>query len=154
MEKVINPNALAEVKHYLKGIKQRDINKIPKDILEYININSSTDYQCNFDYNLPLKELDLLEETRGIIGMICYDYWCDTMELKKRFRARLNQNELRAQNKLKEKYNPNDIFKNAAMNLKPSVEPEKTDSLMEVEESFLKKIIKRLKHFLKRRNNG
>ena len=37
MEYVINPDALAEVKHYLKGIKQKDIDKIPKELLEYID---------------------------------------------------------------------------------------------------------------------
>ena len=81
MEYVINPDALAEVKHYLKGIKQKDIDKIPRELLEYIDSNSSSDYQCNFDYNAPLKDLDLLEETRGIIGMICYDYWCDWLSV-------------------------------------------------------------------------
>ena len=149
MESVISAKALAEVKHYLKGINQKDIDKIPKEMLHYINDNSANDYQCNFDYYTPLKDLDLLEETRGIIGMICYEYWCDTDEKKKRFRARLNENELKYQDKLREKYKPNDVFKNSAMNLKRTASIEDTKNLVEVKDSFLKKLIWKVKEFFK-----
>lgn len=150
MERVISANALAEVKHYLKGIKQADIDKIPKELIQYINDNSANDYQCNFDYNAPLKDIDLLEESRGIIGMICYDYWCDTEEKKKRFRAKLYENELKHQDELRKQYNPNDIFKNSAMNLKSEEVIEDSTSLIEVEESFFKKLINRVKAFFRK----
>ena len=82
MISVQNANAIAEVVYYLKGIRQEDIDKIPKKLLEYLNNNASKEYECNFDFNKPLNELELLEETRGIIGMICYNYWCETEEQK------------------------------------------------------------------------
>ena len=66
-----NANAMAEVIYYLKGIKQEDIDKIPEKLIQYLNKNATKEYQCDFDYNKPLKELNLLDETRGIIGMIC-----------------------------------------------------------------------------------
>ena len=145
MESVINPNALAEVKHYLKGIKQKDIDKIPKELLEYIDSNSSSDYQCNFDYNAPLKDLDLLEETRGVIGMICYDYWCDTDELKKRFQTRLNENELKYQEKLRNENNPNDLFKNSTMHLRETREEKEISTLTKVENNLFKRLINKIK---------
>lgn len=74
----VNADAMAEVIHYLKGIRQDDIDKIPKKFMQYLNANASKEYVCKFDYNKPLKELKLLDETRGIIGMICYNYWCTT----------------------------------------------------------------------------
>ncbi len=105
-------NAMAEVLYYLKGIRQEDIDKIPKRLIEYINNNASKDYKCNFNYNKPLNELNLLEETRGIIGMICYNYWCETEEQKANYLDRINQNEKRNQELLSKKYNLDNIFKN------------------------------------------
>lgn len=93
MASIRNVNAITEVIYYLKGIKQEDINKIPKKLMQYLNENVSKDYRCNFDYNKPLKELDLLDETRGIIGMICYNYWCTTEEQKEQYLKMLSQNE-------------------------------------------------------------
>ena len=88
-----NANAMAEVIYYLKGIKQEDIDKIPEKLIQYLNKNAAKEYQCDFDYNKPLKELNLLDETRGIIGMICYNYWCITDEQKQQYLSKLTYNE-------------------------------------------------------------
>ena len=105
-------NAMAEVIYYLKGIKQEDIDKIPKKLMQYLNENASKEYKCDFDYNKPLKDLKLLDETRGIIGMICYNYWCITEIQKRQYLKRLSENEQKYQRVLYEKYNPDNIFKN------------------------------------------
>lgn len=105
-------NAMAEVIYYLKGIKQEDIDKIPKKLMQYLNENASKEYKCDFDYNKPLKDLKLLDETRGIIGMICYNYWCITKIQKSQYLKRLSENEQKYQRVLYEKYNPDNIFKN------------------------------------------
>ena len=110
MVSVRNANAMAEVIYYLKGIKQEDIDKIPKKFIQYLNENASKEYKCDFDYNKPLKELNLLDETRGIIGMICYNYWCVTEKQKEQYLKRLSQNEQQYQKILNEKYNPDNIF--------------------------------------------
>ena len=106
MINVNNANAMAEVIYYLKGIKQEDINKIPKKLMQYLNENASKEHICNFDYNKPLKELDILDEARGIIGMICYNYWCVTEQQKEQYLKKLSMNEQQYQEILHEKYNP------------------------------------------------
>ena len=112
MVSVRNANAMAEVIYYLKGIKQEDIDKIPKKLMQYLNENASKDYKCDFDYNKPLKELDLLDETRGIIGMICYNYWCITEKQREQYLKKLSKNEQEYQEILHEKYNPDNLFLN------------------------------------------
>lgn len=99
MISVKSQNAMAEVIWYLNGIKEDDIDKIPKKIINYIKENASKDYKCTFDYNRPLKELNLLDDTRGIIGMLCYKYWCTTKEQKEIYIKKLNSNEKNYQNK-------------------------------------------------------
>ena len=104
--------AMSETLHYLKGINQDDIDKIPNKFMLFLKENADDNYSCNFDYNKPLKELNLTNEAKGIIAMICLNYWCETEEQKTKFRNYLNINEQNYQEKLKKIYNVDNIFKN------------------------------------------
>ena len=110
MVSIKESNAIAEVIYYLKGIKQQDVNKIPKKLMQYLKENASKDYECHFDYNKPLEELDLLDETRGLIAMICYNYWCVTESQKEQYIKKLIQNEQQYEKIKQEKYNSNELF--------------------------------------------
>lgn len=103
--------AMAETLHYLKGISQDDINKIPDKFITFLKNNALQNYECKFDYTRPLKELNLKNETRGLIAMICLNYWCETEEQKNSFIEHLNKNEKKYQEELREEYNIDDIFK-------------------------------------------
>lgn len=106
-------NAMSELLHYLKGIKKEDVNKIPKKLMEYFESNASDDYKCEFDYTKPLNELEkeLQVETRGLIVMICLNYWCETEEQKRILIDKLKENERQYQTELREKYNPDYLLK-------------------------------------------
>ena len=143
MVSVRNANAMAEVIYYLKGIKQEDIDKIPRKFIQYLNENASKEYKCDFDYNKPLKELNLLDETRGIIGMICYNYWCVTEKQKEQYLKRLSQNEQQYQKILNEKYNPDNIFENKKLDfIENTTNP---TEITEYKESIFKKLINKIK---------
>ena len=103
--------AMAETLHYLKGTSQDDINKIPDNFITFLKNNASQNYECKFDYTRPLKELNLKNETRGLIAMICLNYWCETEEQKNSFIEHLNKNEKKYQEELRKEYNIDDIFK-------------------------------------------
>lgn len=106
-----NAKAISEVLYYLKGIRQIDIDKLPKKLLNFLEKNASKDYICDFDYTKPLSELDLLDETKGMLGLICINYWCETEEEKAEFKKKLNENEIQYQKELRERYNLDNIFK-------------------------------------------
>ena len=103
--------AMAETLHYLKGISKDDVEKIPNKFMTFLKDNASQDYKCEFDYTRPLNELNLKSETRGLIAMICLNYWCKTEEQKNNFKEHLNKNEKQYQEEIRKKYNINDIFK-------------------------------------------
>ncbi len=138
MVNVRNANAMSEVLHYLKGIRKVDIDKLPKKLLNFLEENASKDYKCNFDYNKPLVELDLLDETKGILGWICLNFWCETEEEKNQFKKILNENEIRYQNELREKYNPDNIFKNPVNSEHISVDNQKAIAEIKKETIFTK----------------
>ncbi len=122
--------AMAETLHYLKGISQDDINKIPDNFITFLKNNALQNYECKFDYTRPLKELNLKNETRGLIAMICLNYWCETEEQKDAFRELLNKNEKQYQEELRKKYNADDIFKKKEFTSKVETTTETIDTNM------------------------
>lgn len=113
--------AMSETLHYLKGINQKDLDRIPNKFIQFLNDNCLIDYECNFDYTKPLKELDISNEARGLIAMICLNYWCTSKEQKEIFKKHLTENELKYQEKLRKKYNPDNIFNNKPNYVKESI---------------------------------
>lgn len=104
--------AMTETLHYLKGVRQNDLDKIPNKFMTFLKDNACKDYKCEFDYTRPLEKLNLKNETRGLIAIICLNYWCETEEQRNNFRKHLDENEKRYQEELREKYNPDNLFKN------------------------------------------
>lgn len=135
-------NAMAEVLHYLKGIRKEDIEKIPKNFLKFIEENVSKEYVCKFDYNKPLKELELLNETRGIIGTICLNYWCQNEEQRQNYLNKLSENERKYQEEIQEKYNLDNLFKNSVKDKSKNLEENETQkvNIIEYKESVFIKI--------------
>lgn len=152
MVSVKDANAMAEVIYYLKGIRQEDVDKIPKKFIQFLNENASKEYICNFDYNRPLKELNILDETRGIIGMICYNYWCVTEQQKELYLKKLSQNEQQYQEILHEKYNLDNLFKNRKQEYVEETQNIANEvAMVEYRGSTLKKVINKIKYFFIRK---
>lgn len=133
--------AFAETLHYLKGINESDINKIPKKFMQFLQDHSAKNYEVNFDYSKPLNDLELKDETYGIISVICLNWWCETDEEKELLKKHLIENEQKKQMELLEKYNPDDLFRKKENCIKP-VEEQATQEvcLIEYKESVFKKI--------------
>ena len=136
-------NAMAETLHYLKGIRKEDIDKIPKSFIKFLEENASKEYICNFDYHIPLKELNLLDETKGIIGTICLNYWCNTQEQKQAYLKRLNENEIKFEEEIREKYNPDNLFKDKKTIIETT---NNFVAMIRYKEDFFTKLIKKLKN--------
>ena len=136
-------NAMAETLHYLKGIRKEDIDKIPKSFIKFLEENASKEYICNFDYHIPLKELNLLDETKGIIGTICLNYWCNTQEQKQAYLKRLNESEMKFEEEIREKYNPDNLFKDKKTIIETT---NNFVAMIGYKEDFFTKLIKKLKN--------
>ena len=156
-------NSLAEVLYYLQGIKQEDVQKIPLTFMKYMAENATKNYNCTFDYNKPLNELNISEEAKGIIGLIAINYWCTNLEQKENLINTLNENE----KKKLEKYNIQKIFEKRRRLLqkdndhnmmyetyinvnKENKNANKSLSLTVFKQSFISKIFDRIKQIFKR----
>ena len=138
--------AYAEVYSILNFVDEYYVNKISSKFIEYIYHKKDDNYIPNIDMSIPLEEQELQEDTVNILAMIKYKYWCETEEEKQKLIDILNKNEEKYQLELREKYNPENIFK------KPEVESQNQENMAVVKykESFFKKLINKIKSIFKK----
>lgn len=128
--------AIVDVLDILSHMEEEDQDKVPQKFIDTLKEHASKNYVPNIDYSKRLVEMDLSEEARGILGVIYRHYWCPE-EKKSDFEKRITQNEIEFQKMIREKYNPNNIFKDEEY-----VMQNEDNSLIEVKkESIFRKII-------------
>lgn len=103
-------DASCEVLNILNHMSDDDLSKVSIKFIDFLKENASRDYVPNLDYSKNLKEMNLKEETRALLSIMYKKYWC-LEEEKLHLQKRLYLNEQIYQKELREKYNPDDIFK-------------------------------------------
>ena len=144
--------AMCETLQYLKGINQNDLDKIPCKFIQFLKDNCLKDYECDFDYTKPLKELNISDEAKGLIAMICLNYWCTNDEQRERFRTHLTENELKYQEKLRKKYNPDNLFKNKVekINVEDTIKKDNIELIEYKEPKWYQNIFDRIMNIFKK----
>ena len=102
--------SFSETLDILNHMEKTYIDKIPRKFIEFLNNNKSNNYVSNLDHSKKINEMKLKEKTKDIIATIYMNYWCNS-EQKANYNNLLQQNEKKYQKELKEKYNPDNIFK-------------------------------------------
>lgn len=148
MNSIKYAKAMKEVTEYLKGIRKDDLDKIPEDIINFLHENQAKDYVCKFDYTLPLKDMEIMEETKGIILYLCYNYWCEDEKEKRELSKKLNENEVKFQEQLKKQFEASDTLNKP----KKEIQPVKSEEIAEIKRktsvftkilNFIKKLAKK-----------
>ena len=100
--------ACAEVLEIIDNISYDDYLKIPKNVIQ--NLIDSADKNIDFTYDpsLTLDEQNVSETAKAIISTFYRDYWASTYQ-RQRIKAKEQYD---IEKLLKDKYNPDDIFKN------------------------------------------
>jgi hypothetical protein len=83
--------AYREVLQILENSPKELVDKIPQNIMEVFKQNADMDYECDVDIGDENKEL--LDETKNILGMIYYNYWCESEAEKTEFEQIMAENE-------------------------------------------------------------
>ena len=139
-----------EVEEVLAHTKMELVEKIPSNVRKFFIDNSKDviDYEAKYNIEIPLKEQDLLEETKAVLTLFYRDYWC-TPEEKIKLEKILDENEKKYQEELREKYNP-DVFANNS-NFTRETKKEETMPAMIVELKWYQKIFEKIKMFLSKK---
>lgn len=145
--------AAVDVLDIFEHMEEEDQKKVPKKFIEILKENASKEYVCNLDYSKRLVEMDLSQEARGILGVMYRHYWCPE-EKKAEFEKRIDENEKEFQRILREKYNPDEIFKNTGSILSEEKIQndlnEETSLVEKNKESLFQKIINKVLSIFKK----
>lgn len=101
--------AFKEVYMILKSVGSEVIDKIPIDMLNFIEENMDKDYFFILDKNVALEEHNFMDETLGIISLIWRDYLCSDVEREK-IQIEDIEKQIQIEKEKREKYNPDNIF--------------------------------------------
>lgn len=138
--------AIVEVLDILNHSDDNIIEKIPKKLIKFWKRNKSTTYKPNLDHSKSISEMELKNKTKSIITMIYLNYLCNDAE-KNNIKLILKDNEEKYQQELREKYNPDNMFKNKK---EDSIVKEETQALVEYKErTFIQKFFDKIKSLFK-----
>ncbi len=147
-----NKKAVSELNMILKQLDENSYRKIPKRLLDEIEKNACFDVSY-IKPQIALEDLNLETQTKEMLAVISYQYFC-TDEEKKDWQKELEENERKYQEELKEKYNPENVFKNmesAEKRNSENIELKEEISLVEYKEPFFKKLWNFIRKFWNRR---
>lgn len=148
--------AYSEVLDILNHTRKVDVNKISPQFIDYLKTNCSKTYISKLNHSMNIKDMQLKPKTKAVLAIIYKKYWCDE-EQRKNFDDKLKQNQdIYNQRRSEETKN---YFNN-----KLSFQPDKDElyktekveekhipiNLTPYKESFFKKLIDKIKVFLKK----
>ena len=144
--------AAVEVLDILDNTNKSDVDKIPTSFIKFLVEIASEDYKVNLDHSKKIYEMNLKEKTKEILGVIYINWWCDKKD-KENYKKQIKEIEIKTQEEINEKYNPNKIFENKSK-IQEVTNEAKTDkvqnetvTMIEYKESILKKIWEKILSF-------
>ena len=140
--------AYTEVIEILKHVPDEDINKIPKEKLEFYKTNMDNEYNYKLDMTKEFEEQEISDITKAILANIFRDYWATPYQ-KERIEAKEKYDIEKLEEEKREQYNPDNIFKNN----KEETVVENTNLPVEIKkETFFKKLISFIKGLFNKNN--
>ena len=108
--------AFTEVLEVLNNSEKNIVSRIPKSFLEFLNNYKDINYKVEIDFSNENWDEQVKKETQAILALIYRDYIV-SQEERKRLLSEEREEERRIENKLREKYNPDNLFKNKSNNI-------------------------------------
>ena len=113
MVKTNYANAYKEVLIVLNNLTKEDYDKIPKEYIEFLTANCNNDYEFNYDNSKTFEEQDLLDDTKYILFGLFEKFGATELQ-KEKIKTFRNNYYNKLEEEKREKYNPDNIFKNTS----------------------------------------
>jgi len=145
---MLDSRAYTEVYYIIQSMSDELRNKIPINIIQNIEVRMDKLYEFVLD---DIETVELLDDTEKILAFLYTEYF-STEEEKKVILDKESEFELKKELEKREKYNPDDIFRN---NIKRNKEKNLLQNeIIEITKTpFYKKIFEKIKQILKKKNN-
>ena len=139
--------AYTEVLEILKCIPKDDFDKIPKEKIEFYQKNMDKNYNYIIDESVNFNEQSISDITKAILANIFRDYWATEYQ-KERILAKEKYDIEKLEQEKKERYNSDNIFKNAALEEREEI---RETALVEYKkQNFFNKILNIIMNFFKK----
>lgn len=138
--------AYTEVIEILKHVPDIDVQKIPKEKLEFYKNNMDNEYHYVIDATKEFEGQEMSDITKAILANIFRDYWATPYQ-KEKIKEKEKHDLEKAEEEKRNKYNPDDIFKNKKEN---KVAENTNLPVVVKKENFFEKLIRFLKKFMKK----
>lgn len=146
--------AYFEVDYIIELLSDYEKNKIPKKLRDFFKREKYANYEKNININNIIENKALKKETLALVAFLNIKYICEDEKERQRLRNVYSKNEIAYQEQLREKYNPDNLFKNKLSNVAHDnfENSNKNTALIEIKEkSFWQKIIDKIKYlFIKK----
>ena len=145
----ISTKAYSEVYTIVNLLEDEYKNKVPKKIMDFFDEERDKQDEINIDIEKSLLEQNIQRQTLVMLAILELNYWCDSEEEKQELLKELEENENKNEKEIREKYNPNNIFKNREIII-PEQNKEQTALVEYKEEGIIRRILNKIKKIFRR----
>lgn len=128
--------AYAEVDEILYLLDKKYLERVPLKVRNFFKKFKLKDFKPNINIEVPLNEQCLQRKTFVFLAILYLNYWCNSEEEKQDLLRQFSDNGKRKEQELREKYNPEKIFKKEKINTKQ----EQMDIIEYKKQGFFKKL--------------
>ena len=142
----------SEVYNILNLLGNSYIDKLPKSLFKMIEEEKSSTYNPQYSEDKSLNEQNIKRESLSMIALFHLNYWCNSNEEKEQLKQLFKNNEEKHQAEIREKYNPDNLFKNRKQENTTESQPFINDVAIVKykEKNFLQKIFDKIKYLFKK----
>lgn len=134
----------SEVYSILNLLGESYIKKLPVSLFNMIKEEKRQDYNPKYDLKINLEQQNMKRETLSMIALFHLNYWCNSDEEKNELKTLFKTNEEKHQAEIREKYNPDNLFKKRSTQQEEYVVTNEV-AMVEYKEPFLKRIFNKIK---------
>ncbi len=111
----VYPKAFKEISELIKFFPRSEYRRIPKSFINFIEEHMDNNYDYIVEHIDDFQNQEMLDETKIILSIIYRDFIASD-EVKKQIYETENFELLQEEKRIREKYNPDNMFKNKATN--------------------------------------
>lgn len=146
---IVYRQAFAEVLEVLKHTSKSIVEKIPEKFIMFLKDNKDDEYIVDIDFSKENWEDEVKKETQAILALIYRDYIVSP-EKRNELIKEEQEEEIRIENEVREKYNPDNVFKDK----QEGAVLENTKLPIGIKkESLLQRFISFIKNLISKNNN-
>lgn len=134
--------AYSEINEFIGLLTVEEQNEIPKKLRDFFKKEKDNEYVKKINPNIAIEEQNLMQETLILIAMLNLKYWCKDEQEKEKLKSIYSENERKYQEKLREKYNLDNIFSNRKNREEKSEKQVNSVAMVEYKEPIFEKIKK------------